>query len=155
MLKEKDSIRKEGSAFIFVCQNCPAEIKSKPYYLVKHSGLCRSCCVKKAPFEHLFNKFKNSAKSESHQVDLTFEDFLEFTKKTECHYCNVELKWTPYVYKDSKYQTGAYLLDRKDNLLGYSKENAIECCSKCNIAKSDEYTYEEWYGMTAYQRNKK
>ncbi len=155
MLDKKDAIRKDGSSFIFRCRACPSEIKSKDYYLVKHSGLCRSCCVKKKPFEHLYNKFLNSAKFEKHNVSITFDNFLSFTEKKECHYCHIDLVWTPYLYENSKYKTGAYLLDRMDNSIGYSMDNIAQCCTKCNIAKSDNFTYEDWYGMTKYLRDKK
>lgn len=155
MLNPNDALRKEGSTFIFKCRECPSEIKSKRYYLEKHSGLCRSCCVKKRPFEHLFNKLKNTAKFEKHDITLTYEDFLTFTEKKNCHYCHTELTWTPYLYADSKYQTGAYLLDRMDNSEGYSTTNSIQCCTRCNKAKSDKFTYEEWYGMAEYLRKKK
>jgi hypothetical protein len=55
---------------------------------------------------------------------------------------------------DGKATSRAYQLDRKDNALGYSVDNCVVCCHRCNDAKSNGYDYEEWYGMTAYFRSK-
>lgn len=40
----------------------------------------------------------------------------------------------------------------KDNSLGYSVSNCVVCCHRCNDAKSNGYSYEQWFGMTAYFR---
>ena len=38
----------------------------------------------------------------------------------------------------------AYNLDRKDSIKGYTKENCVVCCKRCNRAKSNLFSYEEW-----------
>lgn len=151
LLKE-NAIKTEGRNYIFKCNNCINLIKSQQFYLSKHSGLCKSCCVKKKPFEHLFNKFKGTAKNENHLLEITYNEFLEFTNIKNCHYCYSSIDWQPYNYKNSKYVSGSYFLDRKDNNFGYKKENIAVCCTKCNIAKGNRYTYKEWYGMNEYFR---
>jgi hypothetical protein len=45
-------------------------------------------------------------------------------------------------------------LDRKDNHLGYLPGNVAPCCGRCNAAKGSRYSYEEWWGMTAYFRDR-
>lgn len=152
-MSKETAIRKEDSNYIFIC-GCGKEIKSKPYYFSKHSGKCRSCCVKKKPFEHLYNKLKNTAKHENHRLDLSFEGFLKFTEIKNCHYCNDHIPWAPYAYQDSIYRQGAYFLDRKSNNLGYNVYNCVVACTKCNFGKGGRFTYEEWYGMTEYFRKK-
>jgi hypothetical protein len=42
----------------------------------------------------------------------------------------------------------AYRLDRKDNSLGYIPGNVVGCCTRCNYAKGDRYSYIEWYAMS-------
>jgi hypothetical protein len=45
-------------------------------------------------------------------------------------------------------------LDRRDNSLGYVPGNVVVACKRCNYGKSDDFTYEEWLGMTEYFRKK-
>lgn len=154
MLDIKNAIDKQSGKYIFKCKKCPKLIKSKSYYLEKHSGLCRSCVMKKPPFFHTYTRFKNTAKYEGHSNTLNFEDFLKFTEIKNCHYCNTKILWMEYQYHNNQYTRGGYFLDRKNNNLGYSIENCVVSCTKCNKAKSDKYTYEEWWGMTKYFRDK-
>lgn len=157
MLDIKNSLWKtENGSYIFKCvvESCPRHIKAKPYYLAKHSGKCRKCAVRKPPFWHVFNRLKNSAKTRF-TISLTYEDFLEYTKIDKCHYCESSIGWMEYAYHNSTYTTAPYYLDRKNNNLGYHKDNCVVCCTKCNKAKGNRYSYREWYGMTEYFRKKK
>jgi hypothetical protein len=89
-------------------------------------------------------------------LDITYEDFMVFTKVNKCHYCHGAVNWYPHTKLNGKEVPGSrsYKLDRKDNKLGYSTENCVVCCKRCNEGKSGDFTYEEWYGMTAFLRNK-
>ena len=40
-------------------------------------------------------------------------------------------------YKDG------YILRRIDNTKGHTKENCVPCCIECNIARGNNFTYEE------------
>lgn len=97
------------------------------------------------PHEATYNKL--IANSRKFNVDLTFEEFLKFTDTPSCHYCMASILWRPYC-------ATRYNLDRKNNLLGYSKENCVVCCPRCNLGKLDLFTYEEWYEMTAMFRRR-
>lgn len=105
----------------------------------KRTG-CNSCNngYKKRPFESLYNFLISQAKNRT-VVDLTYEEYLGFTKKRSCHYCGTPLLWRPHA--GSRH---GHKLDRKDNTLGYSKDNCVVCCPRCNCAKSDHFTYSEW-----------
>lgn len=112
------------------------------------SGATKSCgCLlyehlkRLRPFESMFNILKSKARG--HEVRLTYEEFLEFTKQKQCHYCLAWLDWA----KDQRYN-----LDRMNNDLGYTKENCVVCCPRCNYGKSNLFTYQEWYGMTDWFR---
>jgi hypothetical protein len=74
-------------------------------------------------------------------VLLSFEEFLEFTKIKNCHYCDNSIVW-------DEHNGWRINLDRKNNTLPYTKENCVVCCKLCNYSKSDKYTYEEWKAMT-------
>lgn len=104
----------------------------------------------KFPFKRLYTKLTQSAQRKNIEITLTYEDFLLFTEKSVCFYCHSKLEWIKHGKSATKYN-----LDRKDVNLGYTKENCIECCWRCNNSKSDRYTHKEWYGMTEYFRRKK
>lgn len=48
-----------------------------------------------------------------------------------CHYCGFPLA-----------ETGRGV-DRKDPLLGYTRENTVPCCTECNAYKGDLFTHDE------------
>ena len=101
-------------------------------------GCTRRKTLSLKPYEALY---KSLIRNTKHEINLTYEEFVEFTKIKKCHYCNSEIKWAEF-YTDKNGR--AYNLDRKDNLIGYSKENCVVCCAKCNLGKGRIFTYEEW-----------
>ncbi len=105
-------------------------------------GLTKSCgCeAKKRPFEWLFLKMMRSSTREKRKCDLTYEQFLEFTQIVQCSYCRFPIKWTCH---SSKGEPSGYYLDRKDNNIGYTKDNCIVCCGDCNHIKGARFTYTE------------
>jgi hypothetical protein len=98
------------------------------------------------PHEATYNKL--IANQRKYIVDLTFEEFLEFTNTSSCHYCTAPIVW-------QKYCATRYNLDRKDNTRGYSPENCVVCCLRCNRGKMDLFTYDEWWEMTRCFRERK
>jgi hypothetical protein len=96
----------------------------------------------KRPYESSYNRLVWSAAKQSHSLKLTYEEFLEFTKTLECHYCGEQLVWNKHL--GSIQGSRGYNLDRKDNSLGYSKENCVVCCVFCNFTKGDRFTYEQF-----------
>jgi len=77
---------------------------------------------------------------------LTYEEFLDFTRIKECHYCGVEVIWSER--KNSEQTQLRYNLDRKNNEICYTKDNCVVCCGNCNFGKSNRFTYEEWVVMS-------
>jgi hypothetical protein len=94
------------------------------------------------PYEALYHLFVRAAKTTPHSVHLSYEEFAEFAKESQCHYCG-----SAVYFKEFSPKTARYNLDRKNNTEGYSKENCVVCCKACNYAKGDRYTYEEWKTM--------
>jgi hypothetical protein len=99
------------------------------------------------PFEYLYNKLQFS----KHEVDLTYKQFLEFTKIETCHYCDCRIKWVPF----NSHKGQAVNLDRKDSKMPYSESNCVVCCKRCNYGKNKLFTYQEWFSMTACFRRAK
>lgn len=150
----KEPRKSGGSRIIYKlkCSMCPKIIKVRKsdYILSNFTGKCISCSHKKKPFQSIYNSLKNDWRKLNNT--LTYKQFLNFTKISNCHYCLSNIKWNPYGIVNGSFVSRSYYLDRKNNKLGYSKQNCVVCCTKCNIAKGNRYTYKEWYGMTAYFR---
>jgi hypothetical protein len=98
------------------------------------------------PFESLYKQLQTCAARRGHTVNMSFEEFLSFVHTSQCHYCEEEIIFLPH---NSKGKRSAVNLDRKDNSLGYTKENCVVCCMACNRGKNKVFTYEEWVVMTA------
>lgn len=144
---------------IFKCisSNCNNEVRVKGLStLSDRSGRCIKCsnaishvaALEKRrikPFEAPYNRMFDSATIRKIEFKISYEEFLEFTKIDHCHYCYKSISW-------KKHGGTFYNLDRKDNSVGYIAYNLVTCCGKCNKGKRELYSYEEWYGMTAYFR---
>jgi hypothetical protein len=117
---------------------------------------CKRCANRQAirirPFEALFNRLVLCGAREHKPCSLTYEEFFSFAQETHCHYCNADIKWAEYCL--GKNGSG-YNLDRKDNDKGYVADNVVVCCKKCNQAKGDRFTYEQWHRMTECLREPK
>jgi len=129
---------------------CGGACKPTTWNLVH--GKSRSCgCLRRdnngghhlRPYEALYNVL--ISKRRKYEVVLSYEEFVDFTKTTECHYCLAPIDWT----KKERYN-----LDRTNSRLGYSKKNCVVCCTRCNLGKNNRFTYEEWYEMTECLRRK-
>ena len=114
----------------------------------KKSASC-GCTNKLESYKALYNFLCRMSVIGNKTCDLTFQEFLKFTSITKCHYCNTPIQWTEHNLSGG----GSYQLDRKNNLLGYNKDNCVVCCLRCNYAKGSRYTYDEWYAMNVYFRN--
>lgn len=93
-------------------------------------GCIKGIANRKLPFESLYNRFLRDSRRRDLSVELTFSDFLQFTRVNVCHYCGDPVVWSEHG------SLGGYNLDRKDNLKGYSPDNCIVCCGVCNRMKN-------------------
>lgn len=87
-------------------------------------------------FRALFYRYKKDAKRKNLNWFLTKEDF-RFLTKQNCFYCG---KAPIQISANSKGSFGYYSyngIDRVDNKEGYTKENGVPCCKKCNHAKNN------------------
>ena len=148
--------KRKQKVYIFNCSVCGCEIRSQIQHLPKHSGKCVRCSQFNDPFRAAYNELIRNCERRKHEITLTYEEFFQFTKIDKCHYCGVKIMWYPHTKNNGKEVSGSrsYKLDRMNNDLGYTNANCVVCCWKCNSSKGNRFTYEEWYGMTAYFRNK-
>lgn len=144
--------------YVFRCSGylCNGVINVQKCNLGRVTGLCKRCVQKGKPFEAKYNELLKNCKRRNIFVSLTYQEFVDFTKQDKCHYCLDIIDWKPFTrdMKDHAVVSRSYNLDRTDNSKGYTKENCVVCCWKCNSAKGNRYTYEEWFHMTEYFRNK-
>lgn len=125
-----------------VC-DCGAKKPVRGSGSIKSAG-CSSCRSKKkrAPFKALYTYFLSAARRSDREVKLTFDEFLAFTAIIECHYCGGEVAWTKHnIFAEGK--SNAYNLDRKNNAIGYVRDNLVVCCKRCNRVKGACLTYDE------------
>lgn len=155
MLLKENSIRKEKLIkgknryylYIFECDGCGKELKIQGSSLKNHSGKCMRCTQLKEPYMYIYNELK-SHKKENIEFNLTFEEFLSIIQNNNCHYCNDMIKYEKYSRVWGKTNSRAHQLDRKDNNLGYIKDNLVTCCWDCNRLKSNKFTYEEFLSFS-------
>jgi hypothetical protein len=130
--------------------NCVCDCGNNTVVLGKHlrKGDTKSCgCISKdvgvqlrkldgeAAFNTLYYSYERRAKLKNMEFSLSREYFKELTKQN-CHYCSQE----PYRVHYPRYQNGSYTyngIDRVDSSIGYTKENCVPCCYRCNVAKSN------------------
>jgi 5-methylcytosine-specific restriction endonuclease McrA len=148
------SIVRKSLIYVFNCSNCGSELKVQVSHIKKHQGRCVICGQLGKPYYHIYRELVKSQKKRKRQVFFTYEDFIDIIKNNKCHYCLTIVNWNKHTRIRRVAVSRAYQLDRKDNSKDYSLDNVVVCCWKCNSSKGNRYTYEEWFNMTKYFRNK-
>jgi hypothetical protein len=150
-----NEIKHHEHLFEFLCE-CGNKIVL-PYNTVA-SGRRKSCgCLGieklrrgKDPGEGGLNRllwqYTTSAKKAKRNFDLSIEEFKVLTKGN-CYYCGAKpsqiVSMNPLNPKDH-YSDYVYNgIDRIDNDKGYSKNNVVSCCKRCNKIKID-YTQKDF-----------
>ena len=150
-----DSFRRGDDWYCHV--TCACGSKSEVYGSMLTTGRSTHCCSCAAaivghknrirPYEALYNSALKSAKESEHEWALTYEDFVAFANCPVCHYCHASVTFAQHRIHH-KPNNSRYNLDRTNNDLGYIKGNVVVCCKRCNQAKGNRFTYQEWYEMT-------
>lgn len=92
------------------------------------------------PYEAVYNRMVRRAAARQKACDVTYEEFVEYTKILTCTYCRGGIEWEPRSSWRRKIST-RYNLDRVDSGRGYSLDNIVVCCSRCNLFKSSYIPY--------------
>ena len=98
--------------------------------------------------------YKYNAKRRKLEFNLTKEDFKEIIKK-DCVYCGEKPK---QIIRKNNYYNGSYIgngIDRIDNDKGYSVDNCVPCCGRCNRAKMEESVsdFKKWISQLINYHN--
>ena len=83
-------------------------------------------------------------KDESFLV-ITQQDFVDWYENQEkkCFYCGRTIEEIKKSNDTLNKKTYRLTIDRKNNDIGYTKDNICLCCYRCNSIKSDYFTEEE------------
>lgn len=133
--------------WIFNC-DCGKELRVQKGSLEKHSGKCVACVKRKRhPLRTLYNCFlasvrrTNKKNNRKIQIDISFDEFLQFTQIEVCHYCGGAVKW-------NEWKAGPYNLDRKNSDEDYVLSNIVVCCFPCNRMKGAFFSYSEFMAIS-------
>ena len=105
---------------------------------LKHVGL----------INRLLKDYKAGAVKRNHEFSLTFDTFVALLSGN-CVYCGAEPVVREYEKQYMQVTEEPFKhngIDRIDPTKGYTTDNCVSCCSKCNYAKHDMSLeeYKEW-----------
>src|ERR1700688_639901 len=90
------------------------------------SGFCRKCSARRKasvanvaaankrrlrPYEWLYRALCREAPTVGHKVEITYDQFVTFTRITNCHYCNDVVVWNTYSTANGKHNRAVWNLD--------------------------------------------
>ena len=99
----------------------------------KSCGCLRKVANKSAQFNDLFYHYTQDAYRRGYEFGIS-KRYFKYLAKQNCYYCGIEPE---QVFKRAGL-IGKYIyngVDRKNNKLGYTKDNSVSCCGKCNRMK--------------------
>lgn len=122
-----------------------------------NSGNTESCgCIRwnsarirgeNSALNRLYCHYRISARKRSLEFEFTLDEFKQITSQN-CYYCNqtpsqiakaptVKIEQLTYIYNG---------IDRLDSNLGYTLENSVPCCWRCNEGKNNisEREFYDW-----------
>jgi hypothetical protein len=84
----------------------------------------------------LFHEYQAGAKKRGLEFQISRDDFTALTAQA-CHYCGT-LPHKTRTFLNAKTDHSRYTyngIDRVDNIRGYTPNNCVPCCHRCNVAK--------------------
>ena|SRR3990170_4792675 len=92
-----------------------------------------------AGLHSMYSQTQHSAQRRNIDFELSYDEFKNLSL-SKCYYCNSEPMQHIYVdHKRKHTQNHEYYrngIDRVDNLKGYTTDNCVPCCKKCNSMKN-------------------
>lgn len=146
-----------GKEELWKCKcECGNDFTTKKYLLlygkIKSCGCWTRMPAGEAAFNQTYSVYKHSAKKHGRKFEISKDEFSKITSQN-CYYCGA-----PPSNKKSasprRQMNGEYVyngIDRVDSRKGYTTDNIVSCCIKCNTAKND-MTYKdfkEWICMVS------
>ena len=146
--------RENKKRYFMVRCDCGVEKKVNKHHILDNKTKSCGCLIqerrlgqdknKDSNFQRVFKTYIKSADTRGLIFNISKEEFISLTQQN-CHYCGEPPSNTS---SSSKYQP-YYIyngIDRRDNKIGYTKENCLPCCFICNNAKHamDYLTFSNW-----------
>ena len=115
------------------CTHCTA------FKVATNRSLKKSGIINKGIKGRVFKDYQTGAKKKNREFNLSFDDFIKLSE-SNCYYCGAEPSEKEsdkkYVYKmATPWKRNG--IDRVDTTKGYTIDNCVPCCTKCNVAKHD------------------
>lgn len=149
VINKKSPSGSSYNTWIFKCKGCDNKIKAQASQIKTHSGKCRRCTQLGKPYAFIYNELLKSTRSDKYAVTLTYKELVYIIKNdSNCHYCDTKLTFHKHSKVYGANNSRAYQLDRKNNMIGYTKDNVVPCCWTCNRLKSDAFTYDEFMKLS-------
>jgi len=135
--------RKDGKATY--CKTCAKKRRQNWEKNNKGRRKNYSRAYRKTP-RGLFAGIKSRAIKRGISVELTCDEFVRWFNKQDlnCYYCDSKLVF-PVIGSRKVQGLKDLTIDRKDNKLGYTKDNIVISCSRCNIIKGSWFTAEQMH----------
>lgn len=150
---EKCDARRKRKA-ICLC-DCGVEFISRVDSLKNRIG-CRKCGQKhggknrilpnfQAAKTAYFKSYEVNAKNRNLEFNISFDEFSDIISN-KCYYCGMSPQDQSYLSKSTRKYGKFYAsgIDRMCNEKGYTMDNIVPCCTKCNMMKKtlscDEFT---------------
>ena len=89
-----------------------------------------------AAFNRMYTAYKTRSEQIGREFTLSEDQFRKITQQN-CHYCGSK---PANIGSKSRNMYGRYIhngIDRVDNSKGYTLENSVACCNRCNKMKSN------------------
>lgn len=138
-----------------LCIHCKQSSRIKDSNLKKFERICVTCKSEKMRAKYLKNKelykqkssinYKKYGKTKRHYYINRKSCYKYFDKKYNLELCDYTIdELIETLQKPCTYCTyPASGLDRIDNDKGHTKQNTVPCCTVCNRARMDHFSFEE------------
>lgn len=104
-------------------------------------------------FEKRFlNHVKRAARRKNLKFTLTISTVVSLMYQN-CFYCGAKPSNRMRMLNRKRYHNFTLVysgLDRKDNSRGYTEDNVVPCCLRCNRIKSDIFSFEEMVALAEF-----
>lgn len=81
-----------------------------------------------------YNTYRYNGRKRGYTWDLSLDYFKKITGQ-DCHYCGASPSNEMRLDENALYTYNG--IDRLDNTIGYTPDNVVSCCGRCNIMKQD------------------